>query len=60
MELLYNCIANKTSVSWTEDLKEAFKILKSDLNNKVQLYLPDFAKEFYLSTDASNTSSGLC
>lgn len=44
--------------TWNEKAQQAFQILKDDLLKIPSLNLPDFSKEFVLSTDASGSSLG--
>ena len=44
--------------SWQEDQDKAFEILKEKMTTHPVLVLPDFTKEFGLTTDASDTAIG--
>ena len=46
------------SFVWTEECQENFVLLKQTLCNAPVVCYPDFDKEFILSCDASNSSSG--
>ena len=46
------------TVQWNEDLQERFEEIKSRLCNAPVLKLPDFDKDFFLRTDASDTGLG--
>ena len=43
---------------WTDEIDEAFTILKGRAANLIALNIPDFSKKFFLVTDASNEASG--
>ena len=43
---------------WTEEMDEAFTILKHRAANSIALNISDFSKKFVLVTDVSNEASG--
>jgi hypothetical protein len=43
---------------WTGDTEQSFQMLKSSLINAPVLSLPDFAKQFILEIEASNSGIG--
>ena len=47
-----------TKFIWTNDCQKAFDILKAILKNEPVLLAPNFAKEFKLAVDASDTGAG--
>lgn len=57
---LYDLLKNKSDVitNWNEKSQLAFDKLKNIINDKIAIFLPNFEKEFILSTDASNTGIG--
>ena len=54
-EPLTNLLSKWTKFIWTNDCQKAFDILKSILKNEPVLLAPNFAKEFKLTVDASDT-----
>lgn len=58
MAPLYKILSRDIKFEWTSGLEQAYETLKTDLNRDVKLYLPDFNKEFILTTDASNIGLG--
>lgn len=58
MAPLYARVSSKAALEWTCEMNEAFSSLKEDLNKKVELYLSDFKRDFFLTTDASNFGLG--
>ena len=57
-EPLTNLLSKRTRFIWTNDCQKAFDILKAILKNELVLLAPNFAKEFKLSIDASDTGAG--
>ena len=57
-EPLTNLLSKRTKFIWTNDCQKAFDILKARLKNKPVLLAPNFAKEFKLAVDASDTDAG--
>ena len=59
-EPLTNLLSKRTKFIWTNDCQKAFDILKAILKNEPVLLAPNFAKEFKLAVDASDTGAGRC
>ena len=57
-EPLTNLLSKRTKFIWTNDCQKAFDILKAILKNEPVILAPNFAKEFKLAVDASNTDEG--
>ena len=57
-EPLTNLLSKRTKFIWTNDCQKAFDILKALLKNEPVLLAPNFAKEFKLAVDASDTGAG--
>ena len=57
-EPLADLLSKRTKFIWTNDCQKAFAMLKAILNNDPVLLAPNFAKEFKLAVDASDTSVG--
>ena len=57
-EPLTNLLSKRTKFIWTYDCQKAFDILKAILKNEPVLLAPNFAKEFKLAVDASDTGAG--
>ena len=57
-EPLTNLLSKRTKFIWTYDCQKAFDILKAILKNESVLLAPNFAKEFKLAVDASDTGAG--
>ena len=57
-EPLTNLLSKRTKFIWTNDCQKAFDILKAILKNEAVLLAPNFAKEFTLAVDASDTGTG--
>ena len=57
-EPLTNLLSKRTKFIWTHDCQKAFDILKAKLKNEPVLLAPNFAKEFKLAVDASDTGAG--
>ena len=57
-EPLTNLLSERTQFIWTNDCQKAFDILKVILKNEPVLLAPNFAKEFKLAIDASETAAG--
>ena len=57
-EPLTNLLSKRTKFIWTNDCQKAFDILKAILKNEPVLIAPNFAKEFKLAVDASDTGAG--
>ena len=57
-ELLTNLLSKRTKFIWTNDCQKAFDILKAILKNEPVLLAPNFAKEFKMAVDASDTGAG--
>ena len=57
-EPLTNLLSKRTKFIWTNDCQKAFDILKAILKNEPDLLAPNFAKEFKLAVDASDTGAG--
>jgi hypothetical protein len=55
---LYELLNKGEKFSWTEKYDEAFRSLKSEWENSLELVIPDFNKVFTLETDASNVGIG--
>ena len=55
---LTNLLSKRTKFIWTYDCQKAFDILKAILKNESALLAPNFAKEFKLAVDASDTGAG--
>ena len=49
---------SRRNIQWNKEAEEAFEKLKAYLSEKITLKFPDFAKPFYLTTDASNIAIG--
>ena len=48
-----------TNVEWTKEAEQAFEVLRQKLvGSDIVLSFPDFSKEFYLTTDASDSAIG--
>ena len=56
-EPLTNLLSKRTKFIWTNDCQKAFDILKAILKNEPVLLAPNFAKEFKLVVDASDTGA---
>ena len=54
-EALTNLLSKRTKFIWTNDCQKAFIILKAILKNEPVLLAANFAKEFKLAFDASDT-----
>ena len=57
-EQLTNLLSKRTNFFWTNDCQRAFYILKAILKNEPVLLAPNFAKEFKLAVNASDTGAG--
>ena len=57
-EPLTNLLCKRTKFIWTNDCQKAFDILRNILKNEPVLLAPNFAKEFKLPVDASDTDTG--
>ena len=57
-EPLTNLLSKRTKFIWTNDCQKAFDILKAILKSEPVLLAPNFAKEFKLAVDASDTGAG--
>ena len=57
-EPLTNLLSKRTKLIWTNDCQKAFDILNAILKNEPVLLAPNFAKEFKLAVDASDTGAG--
>ena len=57
-EPLTNLLCKRTKFIWTNDCQMAFDILKAILKNEPVLLAQNFAKEFKLAVDASDTGAG--
>ena len=57
-ESLTNLLSTWTKFIWTNDCKKEFDMLKATLKNVPVLLAPNFAKEFKLAVDASDTGAG--
>jgi len=56
---LYDATKGKDeNISWGVKQEEAFQELKTRVNEDIAIHLPDYSKEFVLSTDACNTGIG--
>lgn len=57
---LYNLLkdTNTESITWSGEEEQAFKELKVIVSANLTTHVPDTAKPFILSTDASNTEIG--
>ena len=53
-----NLLSKRAKFIWTNDSQKAFEILKAILKNEPVLLAPNFAKEFKLAVDASDTGAG--
>ncbi|KAI5178984.1 hypothetical protein PAEPH01_2586, partial [Pancytospora epiphaga] len=49
---------DRTMYDWTEEHTAKWRELQGEINKKVRRYHPDYAKEFILETDASDTGVG--
>ena len=49
---------NDSNINWTEIQDKAFTEIKNKINDNIATYIPDYSKEFVLTTDASNTGIG--
>ena len=56
-EPLTKLLSKRTKFIWTNECHKAF-ILKAILKNEPVLLAPNFAKEFKLAVDASDTGAG--
>lgn len=55
-EPLYDLLRSKNEyLNWTEKEDKVFNLIKNMINSDIAVHLPDYSKEFVLSTDASNT-----
>ena len=57
-EPLTNLLSTRTKFIWTNNCQKAFDILKAILKYETVLLAPNFAKEFKLAIDASDTGAG--
>ena len=57
-EPLTNLLSKRTKFIWANDCQKAFDILKAILENEPVLLAPNFAKEFKLAVDDSDTGAG--
>ena len=57
-EPLTNLLNKRTEFIWANECQKAFDIRKAILKNEPVLLEPNFAKEFKLAVDASDTSAG--
>ena len=57
-EPLTSLLSKRTKLIWTNDCQKAFDILNAILKNEPVLLAPNFAKEFKLAFDASDTGAG--
>jgi hydroxymethylpyrimidine/phosphomethylpyrimidine kinase len=55
---LTNLLKKGVPFVWTPNTQEAFEVLKQALVQTPVLAIPDFAKQFILETDASDTGFG--
>ena len=53
-----NLLGKQIKFIWTDDCQKTFDILKVILKNEPVLLAPNFAKEFKLAVDASDTGAG--
>ena len=58
VEPLTNLLSKRTKFIWTNDCQKAFNTLKAVIKNEPVLLAPNFAKEFKLAVDASDTGVG--
>ena len=58
-EPLTNLLSKRTKFIWTNDCQKTFDILKAILKSEPVLLAPNFAKEFKLAFDASDTDTGI-
>ena len=56
-EPLTNLHSKRTKFIWSNDCQKEFDILKAILKNEPVLLAPNFAKEFKLAIDASDTGA---
>ena len=54
----FSSMKNKTPFLWTDTEEELFEALKRAIEDTKILRHPDFSKEFYVQTDASNKAIG--
>ena len=57
-EPLTNLLSKRTKFIWINDCQKKVVILKAILKNEPVLLAPNFAKEFKLTVDASDTGAG--
>ena len=57
-EPLTSLLSKRTKFIWNNDCQKAFDILKSILKNEPFILAPNFAKEFKLAVDATDTGAG--
>jgi hypothetical protein len=57
-EPLYKLLRKETKWNWAEKEEICFQNIKKELENKLELIIPDMNKEFFLETDASNYGLG--
>ena len=57
-EPLTNLLSKRTKLIWTNDCQKAFVILRAILKNDPVFLASNFAKEFKLAVDASDTGAG--
>jgi hypothetical protein len=55
---LTNLLHKEVLFVWTSETKQSFQTLKHSLINAPVLSLPDFAKQFVVETDASDSGIG--
>ena len=57
-EPLSNLLSKRIKFPWTNECQKTFDILKALLKNEPVLLAPNFAKEFKLAVDVSDTGAG--
>ena len=57
---LTNLLKDNVKFEWNTGQQAAFERLKEELSNPPVLAFPDFGRDFYLATDASNIGIGSC
>ena len=57
-EPLINLLSKRTKFIWTNESQKPFDILRAILKNEPALLAPNFANEFKLTVDPSDTGAG--
>ena len=59
LQQLYNLLHKENDFKWTKEHQQIFEQMKRKITHKLELKMPDTTKQFYIITDASNTSIGV-